>query len=270
VRTKSAPAPEDLRLLRSVNDLVEGKGSLPDLGPNGRHVGTIQRLTGEMRGYLGQGSHPALCTGVPDMLDFYKAQWSPLDRRADDLAGLARQIRSASHARTRDIAVAELRTFERTLGDLARQSGSALARFTKAVADGQTESLPAIAPLSFPNRPAEPAAITDIGLLGLPSLIREAARPLLPADALGAALIGPTPMAILTQVRARFLDPETKREPVADEVADTAIAALRLIEASVYADKLSARLKEADEAVAGTLAKVRAIHQGACTCQDGS
>jgi hypothetical protein len=269
IRTKAPPAAEDLRALRAVNDVVEGRGALPELGPNGRHVGLVLRLSQELRGYLGQGPHPALCNGVPEMVAFYAEQLAPTDRRAEEVTALARQLRTAAQVRTREIALTELRAYERTLGDLARRSGSALVAVTRTIVEGRTEGLPTVPPLAIPARPAEPASAADFGLLAPATLIREAVRPLLPAAASAPILAEPTPLTMLARARAVLLAPETQREPVPDDVSDAAIAALRLIEASLYADLTVSRHQEVDSTLDGTLRALRDLHGRVCTCREG-
>lgn len=268
ITTKAQPPAEDLRLMRAVNDLVELKGAVPEVGPNGRQVAIIARAANEVRNYLTQPEHPFLCSGVPDVMGFYAAQVAPMKKRHDDVQALVPQLRDAALARTREIVVAELATWERTIAASARRAGTTLADLTKAIAEGKTTDLPTVDPTALPPRPPEPATLDAFKLLSRTALMREALRPLLPATLAAAAIEPVEPIAVLTKARAALLDPDVRRDPVDPVVADTAIAALRLIEALVYAERYAARHAIAEQAFGGTFSAIRAAHAQHCTCRD--
>jgi hypothetical protein len=268
VTTRTPPSADDLRLMRAVNDVVELKGVMPEVGPNGRQVAIVARAANEVRSYITQPEHPFLCSGVPDVVGFYAAQVAPLKKRHDDVQALAMQLREAAVARTRAIAVAEASAWERAAGEAARRAGATLAEITKAIAEGRTDGLPAVDAAALPLPPPEPASLEDFKRLPRIALIREALRPLLPASVAAATIEAAEPVAILTKARDALVDPAIKREPADPVVADTAIAALRLIEASLYADRYAARHALAETAFGGTFSAIRAAHAQHCTCRD--
>lgn len=267
-----ALAPEDAGLLRLVSDFVESRGIPPELGPNGRQSQVYQRLLNEMTGYVAQAPHPALCNGVPYMLDFY----------AKELAGLKARIK---------LVTAQPRRFDAVLGQRLTALRTALG-----IASTETPI-----PTSASSPPVSPA-ISMIAIL-------EAIRPLVQTEAydrveamsaplsrLSAAKIAlieasrapppsivplpsqpttvqlpPTPPASdtsppVTTVPSVTAAPAAVALPVPAEVRAVAVQVLRLSEAAIYAQLYADRLTEINARIDDLLDGLRQGHAQKCLC----
>ena len=75
------PSADELAVLRSLDGFVTDKGAALEFGSNGRQFVTLQRVAGEIVNYSAQPRHPALCNGVPEMMEFH----------TNNLAGVKKQ-----------------------------------------------------------------------------------------------------------------------------------------------------------------------------------
>lgn len=272
ITTKAAPAGEDLRLLRALNDVVVSKGALPDVGNNGKYNFTVQRVAQDLRVYATQPEAPTLCAGVSDMLDFYSAQMAPLKKRAEDAAQTIARLKELTAIRTRDIGLAEQRVYERTVAEAKAKADADAARVARAsdaptASSPSTPATPAAAP-SLPPRPADVASEADYKLIGFAGLVAEALRALLPAAIANDVVAEPEPLKMLARAREAILDPARADDKVAVEVRDAAYAALRLLEARIYAETLVRRFAELDSVVPVAIKDIRGAAAANCTCRD--
>lgn len=258
IASKLPPGAEDLRLMKTMADFVESRGSVPDVSANGRQTFLVQRLAQDLRLYVSQPATPVLCAGAPELMEFYAGQLVPLKKRLDDLQVLAKKLRETAAARTRDVAVTEVRLYDAAVAAQPSTEGAV-----------STAAPSAAVAQPLPPKPAAPAALADYAVTSFPAQLAEALRPLLPATLVSEITAEREPMAMFTRSRKALLDPEIK-PPTAPsiEVRDAAIAALRLHEARVYADRYVMRYREIDVALSATLANIKSAHGGACTCND--
>ena len=190
-----------------------------------------------------------------------------MKKRLEDLQALAKKLKDTAAARTRDVAVTEVRLY-----DAAVAAAKAIeeSRARAATAQPPTETAaPSSAPSAQPPRPAAPAELADYAVTSFPAQVAEALRPLLPAALVADITAEREPMAMFKRAQKALLDPGVK-PPVAPavEVRDAAIAALRLHEARVYADRYAARYADIDAVISTTLSDIKTAHGAACTCKE--
>ena len=97
--SESDATDDERRVAGFLADFVEAKGALPEFGPNGKWAWLLTKASAELRGYMAQSSHPALCTGAPEMMDFYGTEFGSLKRRSDDAREVDRTARDSVVAR---------------------------------------------------------------------------------------------------------------------------------------------------------------------------
>jgi hypothetical protein len=101
----SAPAIEgdvtddERRVAGALVEFVETRGTIADFQPTAKWQWLLTKASIELRSYVGQPSHPALCTGVGQMLDFYGTEFSSLKQRHDEIAASVRTSQSAVASR---------------------------------------------------------------------------------------------------------------------------------------------------------------------------
>jgi hypothetical protein len=285
--------PEELRLLRTIHDVVEAKGALPDVGNNGKFNFLVQRVAQDLRLYALQAEHPAMCAGSAEVLEFYGAQLAPLKRRIDEVALISKQLKELASNRVRQVALAEMKVYDKTIAeaskvafDAARVMAEAAAKSAATVLppkldpNGTTappSTAPAAAAITLPNLaapkplPAKPdtaAKLEDFAVVSITALISEALRPVLPAAVVTEIGLQTTPLATLQKARLALIDPATTIDQVPLDVREAAFMALRLIEARVYAERYVTRYADLDAAMFGALADVRAAQAKACICRE--
>jgi hypothetical protein len=84
--TTNAVSEREQTLLAFLTPFVEAKAALGEFGPNGKLGWTVTKAAVDLRGYVAQAEHPALCSGVPEMLTFYDHELRSVRRRADTVA----------------------------------------------------------------------------------------------------------------------------------------------------------------------------------------
>jgi hypothetical protein len=93
------PADDELRDLKLLNGFVAAKGQLIEFGRNGRLESLMKRSTSDLAAYVGQPAHPALCNGVPEMLEFYVDRLEAIQTRFTAIAELAARTRALAERR---------------------------------------------------------------------------------------------------------------------------------------------------------------------------
>ena len=246
------PNGDELKLLRGLDGFVADKAAALEFGPNGRQYVTFQRVSAELASYIGQPRHPALCSGVAPMLEFMSGNLAGLQKRIDDVGAVAG--RSLEAARRRVIEARQQRVAEAEARLQAQRQAATLA----VAADGNDAA----------SKP-QPAVV-------------EPARGPVPADALPETLIVLAVEGLLSKQQhdriaaepALFGKLRLSRELVtAQELPDAspaaraaAGAALRMIEAAVYAEIFSRRMARFRSIFLGTIDAIRAAHAAKCTC----
>ena len=95
--------PEEMRILKALNDLVEARGAVPEMGSNGRYTWVAQRATNDLNLYLSQPAHPALCSGGTDFGTFYEGSFKALQKRIDDVTELGKRARALALVRIKEV-----------------------------------------------------------------------------------------------------------------------------------------------------------------------
>ena len=248
------PSADELAVLRSLDGFVTDKGAALEFGSNGRQFVTLQRVAGEIVNYSMQLRHPALCNGVPEMMEFHTNNLAGVKKRADDVSALA--ARAMALARKRVMAARE----QRMAWAKAFNAALATSQAPPAAAEGEAapKALAALAPVPVPSlgpvtTDADPAKLVLLALEG-----------------------------ILTTEQLKGLEAETgairrlqlAREQISAEALPAASpatraaagAALRMVEAAAYGELQEARLKQFQGIFFGTIDQIREAHRVNCTC----
>ena len=93
------PVGDELRDLKLLSGFVAAKGQLIEFGRNGRLEGLMKRSTADLVAYVSQPAHPALCNGVPEMLEFHIDRMEPVQSRLNAVAELAARTRDRAERR---------------------------------------------------------------------------------------------------------------------------------------------------------------------------
>ena len=224
-----APSPAELRVLKAVADLVEARGGIPDIGNNGRYRWLAERATSDIKTYIAQPPHEAICSGASEVAEFYATQMKPLQKRAADVGELVAKARALAAERIAAL-VAEI------------------GRFTAA---------------------AEPNAAGSISLVQLtadavrPVLADADVTAVLAETSALAALQRAKPALISAQVAAG--DAETSAGVRARVLA--AGRAVRMIEAAAYAEIYAQRYAQFTSAVVSMPQEIQTARKRACTCE---
>jgi hypothetical protein len=240
------PTPEELTVLRTLDGFVTDRAAALEFGTNGRQFATLQRVSTEISTYTAQPRHPALCNGVPEMMDFQTGNLAGLRKRGEDVALQA--AKAAGLARQRVIALRDLRTAELKAAAAESKEG-----------EGATSPAPPIA------LPAPQVALAA----------RPGARELL-VSALDGLLapaqlktVADEPVLFTALQRARdLLSSADGSSPVSPALRASAVAALRMIEAAMYSDLQILRIKQFQGVFGGSIDQIRGAHRATCTCEN--
>lgn len=236
-----APTADETKILKSVADLVDGRGAIPDVGPNGRQTWLATRAASDLKSYISQPPHVALCSGGKEVTEFYSNALQPLQKRADDVAALSR--------RARKLAAERVVSANPAVDAPATVAGAAM---------------------TAPGAASSVSTSVDAARLSLVAMVAEAARGVLSADDIEtiraeryalAALRRAKPMLIQAQVDARISNDTSRQDRV------LAVGrAMRMIEAAAYADEYAARYATFSATVIALPGQIRAAHDRACVC----
>jgi hypothetical protein len=231
------PSTEELRIIRLLNDLVEGRGGVPEVGNNGRYYWMSQRAASDLKMYMSQPSHPALCSGGKDFAEFYAQTLGPLQKRIGDVGELAKKARALAVARVK----------EATGADAASEPSS-------------------------PQDGAKPAPVAlPVGAdATLMTLVAEAAGAVVPASAKAEIAAETTPLAALRRAKPALIAAQVAADsgddPKLRELVLAAGRAVRMLEAAAYGDIYVERYKRFSVDVLQTPQAIKAAHTKACTC----
>lgn len=238
------PTAEELTVLRALDAFVGDKGAPLEFGSNGRQYATLQRVAVELESYSTQPRNPALCNGVPEMMDFKASKLDGLKKRIDDVGKTVAKVRAL--ARQRVIAARELRFNEQTAANQSSASGDA----TNATAPSPVTPVSPLVALA--------PAISPAGLI---TAVFEGA---LAADKVNDLRSETNAFKLLQRARELML-PEAS--PDFSPASRAAIAAaLRMIEAASYAELQVTRMHRFDRLFLGTIGQIREAHRVNCTC----
>lgn len=239
------PTSEELAALRALDSFVADKGAPLEFGSNGRQHVTLLRVASEIDSYSAQPAHPALCNGVPEMMEFKLARLAGLRKRLDDVAALSSKASTLAFKRVtaaRDQRLAEAKA----LADAA--SADAGAEPVKPAATGA---------------PLQPLALTAAQRTDLPALIEALAEGLVTPEQLASLKTQPTVLQTLQSARDLLIKDDAATSPATR--ASTA-AALRMIEAANYGQQQAARMKVFEGLFFGSIERILSSHKAHCTC----
>lgn len=263
----SSNSADELKDLKALAQFVEGRGAVPELGTNGRYGFLFQRVAQDLRIYLAQDPHPALCAGGADLTDFYDSQLGPLKRRVVETADLAKRTRAASIARVKAIHKAEAAAYEKAVA-AAKAEAAAAQTAASANAGGPPAAAAPPAPAATVLPVAPTPAPTDYDGKSLVGLIEAALRPLATTEQLTTIAPATSPMQALAAARTIALASQqpTAAKSVDPTVRDAAGHALRMLEAATYADLIRARYVDVEAALFTPNTDIRTAHKATCTC----
>jgi hypothetical protein len=231
------PSTEELRIIKLLNDLVEGRGGVPEVGNNGRYYWMSQRAASDLKTYMSQPAHPALCSGGKDFAEYYAQTLGPLQKRIGDVTDMAKKARALAVARVKEATAPEAASEPSSTQDGAKPA-------------------PVASPIA-----ADATLIT---------LVAEAAGAVVLASAKAAIAAETTPLAALrrakpaliaAQVAADSGDESKRRDRVL-----AAGRAVRMLEAAAYGDIYVERYKSFSANVLSMPQAIKAAHTQACTC----
>jgi hypothetical protein len=238
----SQPTADELTVLRALDAFVNDKGAALEFGTNGRQYATLQRVAVEIEAYSTQPKNPALCNGVPEMLEFKASKLDGLKKRIDDVGKTATKARAM--ARQRVTAARELRVTE--------QAAPAQTNVAGETANATPLTVRASPPAALP---------ATVDLAGLIAAVFEGA---LPAGKLTELRAETNALKSLPLARDLLL---AEASPDLSPTLRAAIAAaLRMIEAAGYAEAQAARMQRFDRMFLGTIEQIREAHRVNCTC----
>ena len=220
------PSPAELRVLKAVADLVDARGGVPDIGNNGRYRWLAERATSDIKTYIAQPPHEAICSGANEVTEFYAAQLKPLQKRAADVGELVVKARALAAER-----------YVGLMADIGRQSAA-----------------------------AEPGASNAISLVQLtadavrPVLDEGDVAAVLGETTALAALQRAKPALIKAQVAAAGGDALVRDHVLA------AGRVVRMIEAAAYAEIYAQRYAAFNSAVITMPQEIQVAHKRVCTC----
>lgn len=224
-----APTNDEMRILKAVADLADGRGAIPDVGNNGRYMWVTQRATNDLRLYMTQPAHPALCAGGREITDFYTNALKPLQKRIDDVGDLVKRARLLAAVR--------------------------VAAALPAPVEGATlPPAPTIAGLPLVEMTAD--AVRGV-------VSAEDATAVLGEHSPLAALMRAKPALIAAQVAADKAGDQTMRERVL-----ASGRAVRMIEAAAYAEIYASRYAKFSSTIMVLPREIQAAHAKTCTCEN--
>jgi hypothetical protein len=233
-RPRTDASPEEVKLFRSMEETIRAKGSLIEFGSNGRYTVMSDRFSSDMRGYLAQPFHPALCSGAPDLIKFYFDTLGPLRARLKVVADLGRRARSSARLRL-DVAEALL-------------------------AQPRTEMTPA----ADDGAPSPPPLPRPVEADTVSTMITRLAEIAAPRDTSAAVLAIEGDIGRLALLQT-WLGEESSRS-LSAAARDALLLALRSLEIGAYVESMQRRYQVLDETLLATLARLSEAERRSCTC----
>lgn len=244
------PTREETRVIGAISELVANKGAPPEFLSNGRYTIMTERVAADLEGFMAQEPHPAICSGVDELVDFFNEKLAPLKKRIDVVSELTRRSLEPIAPR-----VAALRaSLAPPAPPLTVEANNALASGASVIA-APVAAAPSKAPASG-NAPASQPTTPRAWLAEVAGLV------LTPADS-ASVRDQPTPLAGLRRMAQLMGEGKSTVSPGARANAK---AALRDIEAAIYVEMLGQRYRDLDQALFGTMDEVRGAHRKHCTC----
>jgi len=231
ISTRSGLPKSEAAIYRFAGRFVSSRAIDRQLSVKQNEGWVSQRVATDLRGYLKQAKHPAICTGTPQMMDYFSTKMDAVRKRGKKISDRADEALAMAAEKTRtarEIAAAKTTTDPETDTD-----GSKPARVEDATPAGLTEMTHQIAALTNDSEMAASVQAADTVF-----------------DAL--------------KVIQKSLKSATKEM---DAAARKAIRmALSAIEAADYLNVVSGHYKALDETILGSMSSIQKAHQTSCVC----
>ncbi|HRK17499.1 MAG TPA: hypothetical protein PK970_00955 [Hyphomicrobiaceae bacterium] len=244
----------DVAAVRALQDFVTRRGAVSEVGENGRLGWHAQRLSQDLRAYITQPPHPALCSGGREVSEFYGSQLAPLEKRQQDVRSLVETVRL--RARDRVVALTTMAAQAPQPVSSTNQVSTA-AVVSTAVASTRDDVSGAAA-----GKTARDYLRSALAVVLTPEQNEDVAGEL-------------TVFAAMRRAKTFLLDRQDekvfgeRRDAVPAAVGGEALGrALLAIEVLAYAEFLDARYDLLRQSVLATPGDIRKAHEATCSCTD--
>lgn len=226
-------------VLSTADQILHDKGALAAY----QHRGTALRqvsynLLSSLRTYMEQDRHPALCSGVADMVEYYTVH-TPLLRNT---ITESRQMRIAAET----LAAAKI-------AELMKTAAIPAAAQPQQASNGSGL-------VSVADAAEMPTAKNTMAVAQLDQMSKAILRP---SDT---ALVAGDKDALSKLQRLRGLMDSAATADLTSERRTLAIAALGMVEASLYLDAAEQKYDRLDETIYGTMSAIKDAHAKTCVC----
>ncbi|MFO1169784.1 MAG: hypothetical protein U1E49_02310 [Hyphomicrobiaceae bacterium] len=222
-------------VLARAGRFVASRGAASDFGKNGKLEWVSRRILTDLRTYMQQSPHPAICTGVDVMTEYF----------LDNAVSLRKEIDASSKAfeAARRLASLRLEALAMVLGRAPEEPA-------------ETASLALITPAHAGQ--VDGAAVGD--------LVSETGRLLL-SDPQRLSLEAVSGSAgKLALLHSLFAEPS--RPPIAEDARPYVADALSALEAAVTLETADARYEGIGTAIFGSIADIEKAHGASCGCAE--
>jgi hypothetical protein len=224
-----AVAREEREILQRASNILRAGGADSKLGRNGALEWVSGKIAADLRMYLEQPKHPALCTGAPQFTDYYLGRASGLRSHAQSVIDLAAKARTLAAAKTAEV----------------RQS----------IQDAEGGHPAAgIAPVPVAQLNADPDSLRGL----IVSLTSYAG---LSVEAAGMVQAAPDELSMLRLLKENLA--ETKD---AAPALKRVVSALALIEAAVHLTMVEVRYQDLQTKFIGSFESIKAAYDKYCVC----
>lgn len=244
----------DVAAVRALQDFVARRGAVPEVGENGRLGWHVQRLSQDLRVYISQPPHPALCSGGREVSEFYGAQLAPLEKRQQDVRALVGTVRQTARER---------------VGALTARAAQAPESVASA---SQISTSVLVSPASAATRDDAARAAADETAR---DFLRSTLAAVLTAEQNEDIAGEETVFAALRRAKSFLLDRQDEkvfgenRDAVPAAVGGEALGkALLAIEVLAYAELLDARYDLMRQSILAMPGDIRKAHEATCGCDD--
>lgn len=238
------------RFVRAAATYVSSRGQDPKLKPRSPSYWVINRVARDLKIYTSQPAHPAICTGVPRMLDYFEGNLGKVRKQANEFAMLEQL--------TDGLIAERLAAFNDRLEAMNRETFAAREEAGEISATG---SVTKVGRTGFQLRRALGAEEKNAALMALDFT----------EQLYGAAAILPKgaearkdPLTAFRHIRSVISD-EAGRLPPA--LLTQFRGLIGLLEAVYYVNRLNRHYQDLSIYLFGSLDGLRAAYEANCTCE---
>lgn len=222
---------------------VRSRGRDPLLKSRSPSSWVVNQVSNNLRGYASQPQHPAICTGVPRMVDYFEGNLRKVSKRFGEINGLADKAAPFIKARLHQLNQALLKSSESVSDRLLLHKAYLTAPLNYREPDGNSFGLNSLVLTSLAVRLTE-------RLFGY-----SAARELAVSE-------GPFPT--FEKIRSLY---NARRTQLTADGAEAFSGLMGLLEATAYIYELARKYDDLGLSLFGSLTSLRAAHQAHCTCE---